>query len=68
MTTILDTVYGLLLQAEPSDLISVTQTLGYHHDQVEYGDEVREYVRKHASKRRAQWKRDLLGGEDDDDA
>lgn len=65
MTTVLDTIYGLLLQAETSDPVNVMTTLGYHRDQVEFADQVREHVAKHAKKDRKQWKKELVGGDDD---
>lgn len=58
---VLDTVYGLLYQAEISDPVNTTVTLGYHHDEVEFNEQVREFVQKHASKTRAQWKAEILG-------
>ncbi|EME80089.1 uncharacterized protein MYCFIDRAFT_177070 [Pseudocercospora fijiensis CIRAD86] len=60
LLTVLDTVYGLLLQAETSDPVNTTDALGYLHDQVEWAESVREHVRKHASKTREQWKQELL--------
>lgn len=67
MTTLLDTVYGLLLQPEFSDPVNTTTTLGFHHDQVEFADEVREHVDRYASQTRAEWKAELLGEDDGDD-
>lgn len=67
MTTLLDSVYGLLLQPEHSDPVNTTTTLGFHHDQVEFSDEVREHVRRHARKTRDQWKKELLGEVDEDE-
>ena len=67
MTTLLDTVYGLLYQPEHSDPVNTTITLGFHHDQVEFADEVREHVGRYANKSREQWKAILLGDEDEDD-
>ena len=61
MRTVIDTIYGLLLQAEVSDPVNTAAALGYHHDQVEYADEVREYVETHALKSREEWKEELLG-------
>ena len=61
MTTLLDSVYGLLLQPEHSDPVNTTITLGFQHDQVEFADEVRDHVRKYASKTREWWKKELLG-------
>ena len=65
MTTLLDTIYGLLMQPEYSDPVNTTTTLSYHHDQVEFADEVREHVDRYASKSREEWKKQLLGEEDD---
>lgn len=68
MTTVLDTVFGLLLQAETTDPVNVTTTLGYHHDQVEFAEEVRAHVQRHATKTRQEWQVELVGedGEDGD--
>lgn len=60
MTALLDTVFGLLMQAELSDPINTTTTLDYHHDQIDFADEVRNHVTKHASRSRSQWKRELV--------
>ena len=74
MSTLLDTIYGLLYQPEYSDPVNTTTTLGFHHDQVEFAEEVREYVDRYASSSREEWKARVLGeevdsgeGEDDDD-
>lgn len=64
MTRLLDTVYGMLLQAETSDPVNTTITLGYHHDQVEFNDHVREFTRMYAGKTREEWKTVLLEGKD----
>lgn len=64
MTALLDTIYGLLFQPEHSDPVNTLSTLSYHYDEVEFSDEVREYVRKHALKTRAEWKAELLGSEE----
>lgn len=61
MTTLLDSIYGLLLQPEHSDPVSTIATLGFHHDQVEFAKEVRDHVRTHAGKSREEWSRELLG-------
>lgn len=55
MTTVLDTVYGLLYQSEMSDSVNTGSSLGFHHDQVEFADETRKFVKKHASMTRKQW-------------
>lgn len=65
MTTLLDSIYGLLMQPEYSDPVSTIATLAFHHDQVEFADEVREWVRRHASKSREQLKKKVLGEEDE---
>jgi ubiquitin-protein ligase len=64
MTRLLDSVYGMLLQAETSDPVNTTMTLGYHHDQVEFNDEVREWTRMYAKKTREEWNTTLLEGKD----
>ncbi|OQO07344.1 hypothetical protein B0A48_07041 [Cryoendolithus antarcticus] len=64
MSRLLDTIYGLLYQAEMSDPVNTTSTLGYHHDQVEYADEVRDFVLLYADKSRKEWRQEILGGDD----
>ena len=61
LSDVLDTVYGLLFQADFTDPVHITATLGYHHDQVEFADEVREHVAKHAKKSRDEWECELVG-------
>ena len=36
-------------------------TLNYHSDDVEFADAVEAHIAKHATKTRAQWRRELLG-------
>ncbi|KAF2158863.1 hypothetical protein M409DRAFT_61284 [Zasmidium cellare ATCC 36951] len=67
MATVLDTVFGLLLQAETSDPVNVTTTLGYHHDQVEFAEDVRAHAQRHASKTRQQWKEELIGEDENEE-
>jgi ubiquitin-protein ligase len=67
MTTLIDSIYGLLLQPEHSDPVSTIATLGFHHDQVEFADEVRDHVSMYARKSREQWKKELLGEEDSEE-
>ncbi|GAB7333004.1 hypothetical protein MBLNU13_g04699t1 [Cladosporium sp. NU13] len=67
MTRLLDSVYGMLLQAETSDPVNTTITLEYHHDQVEFNDEVREWTRMYAKKTREEWNTTLLEGKDWDE-
>ncbi|KAK5693405.1 hypothetical protein LTR97_009974 [Elasticomyces elasticus] len=70
MSTCIDVIYGMLLTPEFNDPVNTTAVLNYHHDQVEYADQVREFVRAYASKSKEQWKLELLGeveGSDDED-
>ena len=71
MRTLLDMIYGLLLQPEHSDPVNTTITLGYHHDEVEFADQVRAHVKKHARKTREEWRAEILGevaaSEDDEE-
>jgi hypothetical protein len=57
----------LLLQPEFSDPVNTTTTLGFHHDQVEFADEVREHVEQYALRSRESWKKLLLEGVDSED-
>lgn len=36
-------------------------TLGFHHDEVEHAEEVRNYVQRHALKTHEQWRAEILG-------
>ncbi|KAK4897587.1 hypothetical protein LTR27_004733 [Elasticomyces elasticus] len=63
MGMLINTVYGLLMQPETSDSINTTAALEYSHDQVEYSDQVRKFVRKYASKTKEEWRAELLGEE-----
>ncbi|KAG9697826.1 hypothetical protein KCU95_g3327, partial [Aureobasidium melanogenum] len=67
LKNVLDTVYGLLLQAETGDAVHTTVTLGFHHDEVAFAEEARRYARKHGSKSREQWEYELLGYDIEDD-
>lgn len=68
MATLLDSIYGILLQPEFSDPVNTTTTLGFHHDQVEFAEEVREHVDLYASRSREWWRKEVLGeGHDGDD-
>ncbi|KAI1083612.1 hypothetical protein F5B20DRAFT_577291 [Whalleya microplaca] len=60
MGMLLETVYGLLCRPEYSDPVNTMTTLGFHHDEVGFADEVREHVRKHALQTREEWKTELL--------
>ncbi|KAK7753185.1 hypothetical protein SLS62_004918 [Diatrype stigma] len=59
-TALLDTVYALLYQPEYSDPVNTTTILRFHHDAVEFADEVRAYVHNHALTSREDWKTALL--------
>lgn len=61
ITAVLDTIFGLMYQPEYDDPVNTTLTLEYHHDQVEFAEQVREYVRKHASRSREDWRARVLG-------
>lgn len=61
ITTLLDTIFGLLMQPEFSDPVSTTATLGYHHDTVEFYEEASEHTATYADLSRAEWKEELLG-------
>lgn len=67
MTTVLDTIYGLLFQAEVSDPVSTLSTLEYHADGVEFAEAVRDHVQRHALKSRLEWQKEFVGGADDDE-
>jgi hypothetical protein len=58
---------GLLLQPEFSDPVNTTTTLGFHHDEVEFADEVREHVEQYAMRSRESWKQLLMEGRNDGD-
>lgn len=60
MTTLLDTIFGLLMQPGFSDPVSTTATLGYHHDTVEFYKEAKDHTDQYANQRRAEWKEELL--------
>ncbi|THZ49733.1 hypothetical protein D6C90_03218 [Aureobasidium pullulans] len=67
LKSVLDTVYGLLLQAEAGDAVHTTVTLGFHHDEVAFAEEARRHARKHGYKTRQDWKIELLDlGEEDE--
>lgn len=61
MTTVLDTIYGLLFQAEVSDPVSTLSTLEYHADGVEFAEAVRDHVHRHAMESRDEWQAEVLG-------
>ncbi|KAG9594053.1 hypothetical protein KCU77_g6237, partial [Aureobasidium melanogenum] len=67
LKSVLDTVYGLLLQAEAGDAVHTTVTLGFHHDEVAFAEEARRHARKHGSKSREEWKYELLDLDEDEE-
>lgn len=62
MARLLDAICGMLLQAETSDPVNTTTTLGYHHDQVEFHEEAQHWTRKYADISRVDWRQALLDG------
>ncbi|KAH0148767.1 hypothetical protein KCU67_g11321, partial [Aureobasidium melanogenum] len=67
LKSVLDTVYGLLLQAEAGDAVHTTVTLGFHHDEVAFAEEARRHARKHGKMTRKEWKYELLEIDEDED-
>ncbi|KAI4727940.1 hypothetical protein E4T49_04269 [Aureobasidium sp. EXF-10728] len=67
LKNVLDTVYGLLLQAETGDAVHTTVTLGYHHDEVAFAEEARRHAKKHGKKTRKEWKLELLEVDEEED-
>ena len=61
LTRALHAVFGLLLVPEFSDPVDAVITLDFHWDEVRFREEVAEHVRRHASKGRAEWRRELVG-------
>ncbi|ORX96291.1 hypothetical protein BCR34DRAFT_619726 [Clohesyomyces aquaticus] len=58
---LVDSIYSLLLEPEHSDPINAVVTLNFRWDQVQFQEEVERHIQKHATKTRAQWKREILG-------
>ncbi|KAK6001276.1 hypothetical protein QM012_002607 [Aureobasidium pullulans] len=67
LKSVLDTVYGLLLQAEAGDAVHTTVTLGFHHDEVAFAEEARRHARKHGKKTRKEWQNELLDIDEEED-
>jgi ubiquitin-protein ligase len=57
---LINTIYSLLLVPEFSDPINAVVTLNFHWDEVSFRDEVKEHIKKHATKTRAEWKAELV--------
>jgi len=57
---LINTIFSLLLVPEFSDPINAVVTLNFHWDEVSFRDEVREHIKKHATKTRAEWKAELI--------
>jgi len=57
---VINTVYSLLLVPEFSDPVNVVVTLSYHYDTVDFAETAKELIRKHATKSREAWRRDIL--------
>ncbi|KAF2114818.1 hypothetical protein BDV96DRAFT_575954 [Lophiotrema nucula] len=58
---LIDTIYSLLLVPEFSDPINAVVTLDFHWDEVQFKEEASKHIAKHATKNRAQWKKDIVG-------
>ncbi|KAF2463700.1 uncharacterized protein BDR25DRAFT_245013 [Lindgomyces ingoldianus] len=58
---LIDTIYSLLLVPEFSDPINAVVTLNFHWDEVQFKEEAGKHITKHATKTRAQWKREIVG-------
>ncbi|KAH7087509.1 hypothetical protein FB567DRAFT_346883 [Paraphoma chrysanthemicola] len=58
---LIDTIYSLLLVPEFSDPINTVVTLNYHWDEVQFKEEAQKHIRKHASKSRAAWRKEIVG-------
>ncbi|KAK0652494.1 hypothetical protein B0T16DRAFT_387747 [Cercophora newfieldiana] len=61
---VISTIYGLLMQPDYSDPVNIVVTLDFHHDQVAFADMARDFIRKHASKTREEWRAEMLSGQD----
>ena len=57
---VINTVYSLLLVPEFSDPVNVVVTLSYHYDTVDFAETAKKLIRKHATKSREAWRRDIL--------
>lgn len=58
--TLLNVVWSLLLVPNKDDFANVVTTLNYLWDEVGYQEKVRAHVKKHATKIREQWRREIL--------
>ncbi|KAF8464899.1 hypothetical protein BDZ91DRAFT_729114 [Kalaharituber pfeilii] len=59
--SLLNTIWSLLLVPNRADFANVVTSLNYLWDEVGHQDRVREHVRKHATKSRAQWRQEIVG-------
>lgn len=57
---VLNTIYSLLLVPEFSDPINTVVTLNFHWDEVAFQAEVKDHIRKHATKSREAWRAEIL--------
>ncbi|KAK3291654.1 uncharacterized protein B0H64DRAFT_409684 [Chaetomium fimeti] len=60
---VIATVYGLLMEPDYSDPVNIVVTLDFHHDQVAFAEMAREFIQRHATKTRAQWRAEILGSQ-----
>lgn len=42
---------------------NIVVTLDFHHDQVAFAEMAREFIQRHATKTRAEWRAEILGGQ-----
>ncbi|KAK8071273.1 hypothetical protein PG997_011476 [Apiospora hydei] len=61
MPTLFDAIRNLFFQTEHVDTINTTATLSMHRDEAAFENEVREHVRKYATKSKKEWRAELLG-------
>jgi len=57
---VLNTVYSLLLVPEFSDPINTVVTLDLYWDEVQFGEEVRSYISRHATKNRDAFRAEIV--------
>ncbi|KAH6842417.1 hypothetical protein B0I37DRAFT_417599 [Chaetomium sp. MPI-CAGE-AT-0009] len=57
---VIATIYGLLMEPDYSDPVNIVVTLDFHHDQVAFAEMAREFIQRHATKTRAEWRAEIL--------
>jgi ubiquitin-protein ligase len=63
ITHVLDNIFTLLLVPEFLDPVNTLPTLDYHHDPVEFREQVAEHVQEHATRTREEWRRVIEKGD-----